>query len=847
MKNLQPQQVSTDVLIEKYAKDGETTHSEIFARVAKGIAQAESTPELKAHWTAQFLANMERGAIGAGRIMSAAGTDIQATLANCFVQPVGDAIQGLDSDGKPGIYDALRQAAETMRRGGGVGYDFSAIRPKGARVKGTHSEASGPCSYIDVFDASCRTVESAGARRGAQMGILSIEHPDIQEFITAKRTPGRWNNFNVSIGMTDAFMCAVQGDLEWQLCHKAPPHKDAKPLPNGKYLYRSVRARDLWQVVMKSTYDFAEPGIVFLDRMNQDNNLHYAETIAATNPCGEQPLPAYGCCDLGPIDLTRFVVDAFLPTAHFDEASFAQAVAVQVRFLDNVLDVTFWPLDEQRIEAQNKRRIGVGFTGLGNALAMIGKRYNTKEGCEAATRIAQLMRDSAYQASVDLAAEKGPFPLFNAEKFLAEGTFASRLPEAIKKQIKAKGLRNSHLLSIAPTGTVSLAFSDNASNGIEPPFSLAYTRKKRTKDGGFAHYPVLDHALRVFLETVCKPELREPLLEALCNGHSSFQAHGETHTVKNVLPAAMVTALEMSADEHLAMMAAVQPFVDSSISKTVNVPQDYPFEDFVGLYHSAWKAGLKGLATYRPNDILGAVLTAPSAPAPAPAAAPAPVAAAPADIDPVKMVFEKRPEGDFHAVNSRIEYITSAGSKSMYLSVSFADVEGVIDGQKFTIERPIEIFIPGGQIDVAAEWVSSFARQLSLNARSGFLARALKDARQVKSDRGQVRYGWYEKADGSKVPRFHDSEVGAIAFAIQQILFKRGYLDENGNQVPAKKMISKARHAEPEQAELPLAPVVTSGNSVLAGKECGECGAHAVIKKDGCDFCTNCSALGSCG
>ncbi len=845
---MKPQLVSVDVLLEKYAKDGESTASQIFARVAKGIAQAEKTPALQALWAANFLANMEHGAIGAGRIMSAAGTDIKATLANCFVQPVGDAIQGFDSEGKPGIYDALRQAAETMRRGGGVGYDFSAIRPKGAQVKGTRSEASGPCSYIDVFDASCRTVESAGARRGAQMGILSVEHPDIQEFITAKRTPGRWNNFNVSIGMTDAFMCAVQGDLEWQLVHKAAPNSDAKPLANGKYLYRSLRARDLWQVVMKSTYDFAEPGIVFLDRMNQDNNLHYVETICATNPCGEQPLPPYGCCDLGPIDLTKFVDNAFLSNAKFDEDAFAKAVAIQVRFLDNVLDVTYWPLDEQRIEAQNKRRIGVGFTGLGNALAMMGKRYNTKEGCDAAARIAKLMRDSAYRSSVALAAEKGAFPLFDAEQLLAEGTFASRLPEDIKQLIRSTGLRNSHLLSIAPTGTVSLAFSDNASNGIEPPFSLAYTRKKRTKDGGFMHYPVLDHALRVFLDTVCNKELREPLLEALVNGQVTFQAHGQTLTTHEVLPAAMVTALEMAADEHLAMMAAVQPYIDSSISKTVNVPQDYPFEDFVGLYHRAWKAGLKGLATYRPNDILGAVLTVPSATPPAaPVAAVSSAVAVSQDIDPVKIVFESRPEGDFHAVNSRIEYITSAGSKSMYLSVSFADVEGVIDGNKITIERPIEIFIPGGQIDVAAEWVSSFARQLSLNARSGFLARALKDARQVKSDRGQVRYGWYEKADGSKVPRFHDSEVGAIAYAIQQILYKRGYLDADGNQVPARKMLATSRPAtQPEQAELPLAPVRTN-SALLPGKECGECGAHAVIRKDGCDFCTNCSALGSCG
>ncbi|MDH4448495.1 MAG: ribonucleoside-diphosphate reductase, adenosylcobalamin-dependent, partial [Acidovorax sp.] len=371
------QPISLDVLREKYLKPGETTADELYTRVARALASAEA-PELRSEYEARFLANLHAGAIGAGRIMSAAGTDIQATLINCFVQPVGDCIQGVDDEGFPGIYEALREAAETMRRGGGVGYDFSRIRPKGARVKGTASMASGPCSYMNVFDQSCSTVESAGARRGAQMGVLRIDHPDVQEFITAKRTPGRWNNFNVSVGVSDAFLQAVQGGGTWDLVHKARPGDDllaqgAHQRADGQWVYATVQAQALWDTIMKSAYDFAEPGILFLGRINEDNNLRYCEEIAATNPCGEQPLPSYGCCDLGPVILPRFVRHAFgfggVPAFDFD--AFAKVVALQVRALDNVLDVTFWPLPQQREESAAKRRIGVGFTGMGNTLAML--------------------------------------------------------------------------------------------------------------------------------------------------------------------------------------------------------------------------------------------------------------------------------------------------------------------------------------------------------------------------------------------------------------------------------------------------------------------------------------------
>jgi ribonucleoside-diphosphate reductase alpha chain len=956
---LAPQQVSIDVLLEKYAKGDERSIEDVRRRVARALAAVEADP---ARWEALFFEALENGFIPGGRINSAAGTALSATLINCFVQPVGDSVSET-SDGKPGIYVALMEAAETMRRGGGVGYDFSSIRPRGALVRGTQSSASGPVSYMRVFDRSCETVESAGSRRGAQMGILRCDHPDIEEFIHAK-DKGDLKNFNISVAVTDAFMRAMEADGDWDLGHPVRPGKEAaaaseRQTADGRWIYRTIKARDLWKQIMESTYDHAEPGVIFVDRVNADDNLSYVEKIEATNPCitadawiattegprqvrelvgnpfsavvdgqvyssgedgffssgakpvlelstmegvklrltadhkilrvsrmtrhvrdtewieagrletgdsivlhnhrafsgwdgfgcesrgylmgllvgdgtlkddaavlsvwgseralvngeavfnlgavsimravehaagalqrgadhggwskvagrheyrfklsalrdiafklgmkpgaktitpelerssssfyrgflrgffdadgsvqgsqekgvsirlaqsdlallqavqrmllrlginatiyanrrsegvrdmpdghggnathriapqhelviardnvvrfadligfadqdkaqrlrnsisayrrtpdaerfvatvaelsfcgieevfdaeveevhafdanglyvhncGEQPLPAYGCCCLGSVNLAPFVTGAFTPNARFDFDAFAKVVKVAVRMLDNVLDVTVWPLPQQAEEARNKRRIGLGFTGLGDALIMLGLRYDGEEARRMGARIAEALRDDAYAASVDLAREKGAFPLLDADQYLAAPRFASRLPERIKGDIRTHGLRNSHLLSIAPTGTISLAFADNAANGIEPPYSWTYQRKKREADGSQKVYDVEDHAWRLYRHL---------------GGDVSR------------LPPQFVTALEISALDHMRMVAVVAPFVDSAISKTVNVPENYPFDDFRDLYLEAWKAGLKGITTYRPNGILGSVLS----------------------------------------------------------------------------------------------------------------------------------------------------------------------------------------------------------------------------------------------
>ena len=714
--------------------EGDRSFAETAERVARAVALAEA-PELRAAWEARFRdAVADMRFIPAGRVLAGAGTERSVTLFNCFVM-------GTIPDSLDGIFEHLKQAALTMQQGGGVGMDFSTIRPAGSLVRGVGADASGPLTFMDCWDSMCRTVHSAGQRRGAMMGCLRIDHPDIEAFIDAKRDPGRFRNFNLSVLVTDAFMCALGSDGDWPLVFNGEP-------------VRTVRARELWERLMRATYDVAEPGVIFVDRVNAANNLAHCETISASNPCGEQMLPPYGACLLGSINLARLVHDPF-EAGELDETQLAELTHTAVRMLDNVIDISRYPLPEQEAEARAKRRIGLGVTGLADALLFCGAAYGSSDAVALTQRWLGIIKREAYRVSALLAAEKGPFPLYDLT--MLERPNLADLDDECRALIAKHGLRNGCLTSIAPTGTTSL-LAGNVSSGIEPVFAYSYTRKILQPDGTKREEQVEDYAMRIWR-----------------------QVKGDTPPPDELF----VSAQTLSPSDHLTMQAAAQALIDSSISKTVNCPEDIGFEEFADIYVEGYHLGCKGLTTYRPNAVTGSVLSLGEAPKPEPHAE-----------EPLP------PRADrLHGATYKLKWPESA--HAVYVTIN--DVEQ--DGNR----RPFEMFINSKNMEHYA-WTLGLTRMISaVFRRSPDVAFVAEELKAVFDPRGGAwMQGRYVPSLLAAIGDIVDRHLGGLAL----------------QSVPARA----------------FAPPSTSG----AMPQCPQCGASALIKVEGCNNCLECG-YSKCG
>ena len=680
----------------------DVTIEDTWMRVATALAAVEDDAE---SWRKDFYAALKDFKfIPAGRILAGAGTDRRVTLFNCFVMGrIGDSMES--------IFDNLKEAALTMQQGGGIGYDFSTLRPAGALVQSVAADASGPLPFMDTWDAMCRTIMSAGSRRGAMMGCLRCDHPDIEAFIEAKRDAARFRMFNLSVLVTDDFMGAVEAGDPWNLVFE------------GK-VFKTVDARVLWRKILQATYDVADPGVIFIDRMNRDNNLAYCEEIFATNPCGEQPLPPYGACDLGSINLAALVRKPFTADADIDLENLRDLVKIAVRMLDNVVDVSNYPLTAQRDEARMKRRIGLGVTGLANALFMCGKRYTGTEAKALVDVWMTAFRDTAYLASVELAQEKGPFPLYDLEAFACSKT-VQRLPRTIRTAIAESGIRNGLLTSIAPTGTISL-LAGNISSGVEPVFAASILRKVLMPDGTHEESTISDYGI-----------------------HRYREAYPHMH----LIPPDFVTADDLTPTEHLTMQAQMQGYIDSAISKTINCPQDIDFDDFRNVYSTAYDLGCKGCTTYRPNPTTGSVLEA-------------------ADIAPGKIVTlpsNAPPLERSEVVEGRTYKMRwPLSDHAIYITIN----DMLVDGQR----RPIEIFINSKNMEHYA-WTVAFTRMASAVFRKGGdVSFVVEELKAVFDPRGGAFL------DGKHVP----SVQAAIGGVIEQHLQKIGLLEqgESGSLPP---------------------------------------------------------------
>ena len=740
-------------------KPVDRTIEDTWHRVAKALASQEGRLLFRSTEFYQALENYEF--LPGGRIIAGAGTGRQVTLFNCYVM-------GTIPDSMDGIFSMLREAALTMQQGGGIGYDFTPIRPSGATVKGVAADASGPLTFMDVWDAMCRTVMSAGERRGAMMATMCCDHPDIEDFIEAKRDSTRFRMFNLSVLITDDFMKAAQAGTDWALVHKEPPRSNNTNCPDADlWVYKTVNARDLWNKIVQATYDVAEPGVIFIDRVNKLNNLGYCETISSTNPCGEQPLPPYGACLLGSINMSRLVQSAFTAQSRLDLGQLDQLVTTAVRMMDNVVDISNFPVPQQAEEAKAKRRIGLGVTGLADALAMCRIMYGTSAAVKQVGEWMEAIALSAYSASIELAKERGPFPLFEADGFLREGSFASALPAGIQNSIREHGIRNALLTSIAPTGTISL-YAGNVSSGIEPIFAYDYTRSVTQADGSLVEEEVTDYAVALYRETY----------------------PGST------LPSYFTTAQELEPGEHLRMQAAAQRWVDSSISKTINVPEGIPFEEFRNIYEEAYKLGCKGCTTYRPNMVTGSILRA--------------------------KTDEPEPGGPGNKAAARPRRLEGATYKLKWPNephafyVTFTDQ---LDDAGY--RRPFEVFINSKSVE-HFQWTVALTRMISaVFRRGGDVSFVAGELREVFDPKGGA---WMDK---TYVP----SLLAALGNVIAEHMTEIGYGD-----------FREAEIISPENSD--EAEIIQT--TVFPQSQCRDCGSFTLEMEAGCEICKSCGSS-KCG
>ena len=750
------------------------TIEDSWRRVADAMAAAEVRP---ADWRDHFYEALEDFRfLPAGRVLAGAGADRNVTLFNCFVM-------GTIPDDMSGIFENLREAALTMQQGGGIGYDFSTLRPNGAPVEGVGADASGPLTFMDVWDAMCRTIMSAGHRRGAMMATLRCDHPDIEAFIEAKQDPGRLRMFNLSVLVTDAFMQAVKDDKAWEMLF-------------GGRTYKSVQARELWDSIMRATYAYAEPGVIFIDRINQRNNLRYCETIHATNPCGEQPLPPYGACLLGSINLARLVRNSFTAAAALDIDALRNLVTTAVRMLDNAIDISRFPLREQENEARAKRRIGLGITGLADALIFCRVRYGSDQAVALTHSWLAEVQRASYLASVDLAKEKGAFPLFEREAFLAsDGNI--KLDDEIRTAIAEHGIRNALLTSIAPTGTISI-FADNVSSGLEPVFAFTYRRHVIMPDGSRREEIVSDYAYRQYRTQ-----------------------YGEAAQ----LPDYFITAAALTPSDHVRMQAAAQTYIDASISKTINLPENITFEAFKDVYMLAYDTGCKGCTTYRPNEVTGAVLETeseqksrllvePELPLGAPEARPRD------ELDAGGVVYMTQPLDRPGALQGRTYKINWPESDhGIYITINDIIQDGRV--------RPFEVFINSKNVDHFA-WTVALTRMISaVFRRGGDVSFVVEELKAVFDPRG----GYW--VDGRYVP----SLLAAIGEVIERHMIVIGFIAKP-NLDPEAEVVPVALQASTSAGK--------KNEEVSHLRRCTKCGTPGLIRLEGCDTCVSCG-YSKCG